>query len=707
MLPSKTTDQRDAFAAGLDSFHNPASVAVVGASANPAKWGHWLAIGAATGAHRRPVYLVNTQGSEIAGITSLTSLAQLPEVPELLAIAVPGAHVLGVIREGLEMGVRAFLVVAAHMDGEAEAAALLKQYGARMIGPNSLGIYSAGGELQLMWGSMQPGSLSIVSQSGQLGSEIAAIGLRAGVGVSRFVSLGNQTDVHAAEIVRSMIGDGQTKTIGLYLEDFTGATELFAAVAAASTAGIRVLLLTTGESDAAQDLAQSHTGAMTSAMDLVDAACRASGAVRVRTPSELVEAASYLDRQPVPAGPRIAVISDSGGQGGIAADAAARLGLEVPSLSPELRERMRPLLSAQASTRNPIDLAGSGEANMSTYAELAHLIAESGEVDAVVLSGYFCSYGFDTPALFDAERVVAERLAEATSVPVLVHAMAPQSEISQLLRDLGVPVTGRIEDALGALSVSLRSAVGPRPAAAPGASIAAGTQSEVREALAVIGVAVPQTRVVRSAAEAAAAARELGGTVVLKAAWLAHKTEAGGVRLGLKGEDQAGMAFAEMHGRIGDGPYTLEQQDTREHVAEFIVAARQDATFGTVISVGFGGTETEIWSDLVSEIAPVDEATADAMIGALRSSRLLDPWRGRPALDRAALASVVSRVSRAVAASPAIRELELNPVRVGVEGALVVDCLAVLDTVGETTPAPALDTAHHITLPDFAGATTR
>lgn len=667
-------------------FGNPTSVAVVGASGDPAKWGHWLAKGAQIGEHRRPVYFVNRSGVEVLGAPSYPTLGELPEVPELVAIAVPGHLVAGVIREALELGSRAFVVVAASMDEEAETAELLRAHGARMIGPNSLGIYAAEGELQLMWGSMRPGSLAIVSQSGQLGSEIAAIGARSGVGVSRFVSLGNQTDMAAAEVVRSIIGDGPTRTIGIYVEDFSDAQNLFAAIREATESGIKVILLTTGASDASRELAQSHTGAMTSSMDLVDAACRAAGALRVRTPAELVQIASYLDRRDAPAGPRVAVISDSGGQGGIAADEAARLGIELPELSPALRGRLEALLTEAASSRNPIDLAGSGEANLDVYAELPRLLAESGEVDAVVVSGYFCSYGHDMVPLIPAEEAVADKLAQVSAVPVVVHAMAPDSAVSQRLRDAGVPVTGRIEDALLALAASQRLQSVQPDLAPAGAQIRAGSQTDIRLALAASGIPFPELRVARDAEEAAAAATELGDTVVLKAAWLAHKTEAGGVALGLRGPSAVRVAFREMHANIGDGDYTIEVQDTREHLAEFIVSARRDPAFGAIVSVGAGGTETEIWGDIAIDIAPVSRAGASEMIARLRSSRLLAPWRGRPALNAESLASIVANLGAALAASPEISEIELNPVRVGVDGALAVDCLAVLSE----TPHPTI-----------------
>lgn len=664
----------------LSVFSTPSSVAVVGASADHAKWGYWLALGALEGRSEREVYLVNRSGAQILDESSARSLSELPTVPELVAIAVPGPLVLPVIREALELGTRAFVVVSARVEDEAEIAELVRVAGAKLIGPNSLGIYSAEGSLQLMWGRMRPGSLAIVSQSGQLGSEIAALGARAGIGISRFVSLGNQIDVQAAGLLRSIAHDARTRTVGVYLEDFSRGGTVFEAVRELRAAGKAVVVLTTGDSVASRDLAKSHTGAMTSPSALVDAACRAAGAVRVRTPAELVQIAALVDRQDPPVGTRVAVISDSGGQGAIAADAADRYGLVLPELSGSLRARLEERLPHGASSRNPIDLAGAGEADLAVYAELSRLLAESGEVDAVVLSGYFGSYGEDAPALLATEREIAHRLARLGGAPITVHAMAPDSAVSAELSALGLLVVGRIEDALAALAGAYHATRPARASIEVEAVVGttdASDQLAVRSRLVQAGLPFPPARIVRDAVAAAEAAAEFGGAVVLKAAWLAHKTEHGGVRLGLCGPDAARNAFAAMHAHLGDGDYTIERQDIREPVVEFIVSARRDPAFGPMVTVGFGGTETEIWQDLSTELAPVDAATARAMIRSLRSARLLDPWRGRPALAAESLAEIVVGLGRVLAASPDLHEIELNPVRVGVDGALTVDCLAI------------------------------
>ncbi|WP_020390495.1 CoA-binding protein [Kribbella catacumbae] len=385
----------------LASFRDPASVAVVGASNNPAKWGYWLARGALGGRHRRDVFLVNHKGSSVLGQPAWRDLGELPSVPELVVVCVPATSAADVIDQGLKLGVPAVLAITARLaDGIAER---VRAAGARLLGPNSLGLYDAAGELQLAWGDFTPGSLAVVSQSGQLGLEIAGLGERLGIGLSRFVSIGNQADLHARELLEDLVDDSATRVVAVYLESFADGNELVRVLSRLTEAGKPVLLLTTGGSDGSQRLARSHTGSLTSALDVVDAACRAAGALRVATPTELVNtAALLLARQPV-RGRRLAVVSDSGGQGGIAADVAVSNGLLFPAFSPELRERLAGVLPAGASVANPVDLAGAGEADLFAYPEAVRLAQESGEVDAMVLSGYFGCYGEDSPSLSQVE----------------------------------------------------------------------------------------------------------------------------------------------------------------------------------------------------------------------------------------------------------------------------------------------------------------
>ncbi|MGH3190984.1 MAG: CoA-binding protein, partial [Streptosporangiaceae bacterium] len=290
--PSRPADSR----AGLAMFHAPASVAVVGASANPAKWGYWLARGALAGRDRRAVYLVNRRGGEILGVPAATALSDLAHVPELVAFCVPPGQVRAMVGEALALGVRGLLGITADVPGTAELAARVAAGGARLIGPASLGLFDAATSLHLAWGNFMPGALAIVSQSGQLGSEIALLAERAGVGISRFVSVGSQLDVTAADLLSDLAGHELTRAVAVYLESFDDGRRIFDAARTLRAAGKPVVLLAAGGSEAGRRAARSHTGAMTSPLELVDAACRAAGTLRAQTPAQLARADKLFKR---------------------------------------------------------------------------------------------------------------------------------------------------------------------------------------------------------------------------------------------------------------------------------------------------------------------------------------------------------------------------------------------------------------------------
>lgn len=666
----------------LRSFRDPRSVAVVGASDNPAKWGYWIARSALLGAHRRTVQLVNRSAGQVQGHPAVPSISALPETPELVVLCVPAAQVEPVVEEALERGARAFLAITSGVADDGRLRERLASVGARLVGPNSLGLFDADTDLQLAWGHFEAGEIGIVSQSGQLGSEIANLAARAGLGVSRFVSVGNQYDVRADEVLEDLIDHDSTRIVALYLESFAGGRDLVRTLRRLRDAGKHTLVLATGASEGSKRLAASHTGSLTSAIDVVDAACRAAGAVRVGTPTELVEVARFLSVADLPAGSRVAVVSDSGGQGGVAADVAGGLGLATPVFSAQLQGVLTDLLPAGASVANPIDLAGAGEADLMMYAEVCERLAASGEVDVVLLSGYLGCYGEDTPALAEQELAVVDRLAPLArnaQVPLVVHTMSTASEALTRMWEHGIPTFSAVESALRAVARARDLSAHPgrdleRPASRhlevqPGYWAA-------RDLLGRLGVPLPPGARVNTAGEARAAADVLRAPYVLKAGWLAHKSELGGVVLGLRSADELADAFAGMHGRLGDGEYVVEEQDERKDVVELLVGARRDRDFGPVVTVGSGGTEAELWRDVRTEMAPVDRDTASAMVDALRSRPLLAGWRGKPGVDVPALVDVIVAASVAVTADPTLAELEINPVRVSPAGALAVDALA-------------------------------
>lgn len=473
----------------LAVFSNPRSVAVVGASADPTKWGYWIARGALRGAHRREVHLVNASGAVIAGHPTVRSLSDLEVAPELVVLCAPARSVPAVVDEALALGVKGFLGISSQIDAvndqpglEQMLAARIRSAGARIVGPNCLGIYDAATDLELTWGSFVPGSVAIVSQSGQLSLELAGLAGHAGLGVSRFVSVGNQVDVTATELLADLVTHDATKAVVVYLESFAKGRDLLAVMAKLRAAGKPVVVLTVGASDASRDAARSHTGALTTSTDIVKAACRSAGAVFVETPAQAIDLAHLLLGSPLPRGRRVAVVSDSGGQGALAADTLTREGLVVPRLSSATAKRLEELLPAGAGVANPVDLAGAGEQDLDTYSRIVEILLGSGEVDTVVLSGYFGCYGTDTPALIDRELEVVAGLAESVRLhqrPVLVHSMSYGSDAVRHLRSQAVPTLPTID----AVARALAQATQIIKAGPSGAAVPIGPAAEVGQAL--------------------------------------------------------------------------------------------------------------------------------------------------------------------------------------------------------------------------------
>ena len=540
----------------LSPLYEPRSVAVLGASDDPTKWGQWIAAGALRGAHRRDVWLVNRKGGEILGRRAYTSLAEIPGAPDLVVISLPASAFEQAIDDSLAAGARAIVAITAGLGeideaGKAREAAVVDRVrgaGAVMVGPNCLGIYDAAAELDVGSNAFTPGSLGIISQSGNLALEVSLLAGEYGIGVSRFTSLGNQADIEAAELVESYAADEHTRVIGVYCEDFRDGRAFARASAAAVAAGKQVVLLAAGGSEAGARAAASHTGALASDAAAVEAACRAANILRVATPKELVDRALASLSPNRPHGRRVAIVGDGGGTGVVTADLVTQAGLELPELSAPLADRLR-AISPTIITANPVDLAGAGEVDFWNFERVTRTVLESGEVDSVLFAGYFGGYSEMNPDFIAKESDVAHAIAESATASgrlLLAQAMYWASKPAQVLRDGGVPVYRDIEGAvstLAALVVQGESATPVVPVVGePAVPVSGDGYFESRELLAAGGVPFGSAIRVESVGDARAAAATLGYPVVLKALGLLHKSDAGGVALGLA--DDAAVAAA-------------------------------------------------------------------------------------------------------------------------------------------------------------------
>ncbi|QES58519.1 CoA-binding protein [Streptomyces venezuelae] len=693
----------------LTALFDPRSVAVVGASDDPAKYGHAVASQALRAPGRRPVHLVNRRGGTVLGRTAATSLTAVGEPVDLVVVSVPGAGFEAAVDEALACGAKAIVAITA---GFAEAgpaglarqravAARVRAAGAVLVGPNCLGIADNTTELYLASDRFAPGGVALLSQSGNLALELQLRGEPHGLGFSRFVSLGNQADVTLVDLVEDCARHEATSAIAVYAEDF-GDGRAFAAAAAA--AGKPVVLLTAGRGTASARSAQSHTGALTTSADVVAAACRDAGIELVRTPREMtvvLAGLAGLGPGPRPRGRRTAVFTDGGGHGAVAADAAEDAGLDVPELGGPTQDTLRTVLWEQSSVGNPVDLAGMGEQRPLSYADTVGALLSADEVDAVLMTGYFGGYTASDGGLGGGQNggsVLAEGEARAakeivahltvTPKPLVVQSMYPQSPSCRVLAGAGVPVFAATEDAARALAAMTggtargREAADSGPGVPPLPSAAAPLADPgyhgVRALLDAAGVPFPAAREITDEAGLLAAAAEFDGPYVLKALHVLHKSDAGGVALRLADRDALLAAYREMHARLGAPAYSVEAMAGLDDGIELIVGVNQDPRFGPVALVGLGGVLTETLRDVAFALAPVPAARAEALLRGLRSAALLDGVRGRPAVDVAAAAAVVERITTVAAAHPEIAELEVNPLLVRPDGALALDARAVL-----------------------------
>jgi acyl-CoA synthetase (NDP forming) len=667
----------------LRPLFDPASVAILGASDDPAKWGNWLARGALRGAGRRPVYLVNRNGGEVLGNRAYRSVSELPEAPELVVIAVPAAGFEQAVDDSLAMGARALVGITAGLgeaggDAAARERALVQRVrdaGAMLLGPNCLGVYDASSDLGLASNEFPPGSIGLISQSGNLALELGLMSRRYSLGFSRFASIGNQADLDLAELVASYAEHPATELIALYAEDFRDGRAFAAAAAAAQKP---VILITVGRSDASARAARSHTGALVSSLSTVRAACRGAGVHLVSTPAEMIDLAQALLQPRRLAGRRIAVLGDGGGHGAIACDVAVDMGLELPVLSDGLQARLAAMLPAMSSVRNPIDLAGAGEADFSSYSRVARGLLEADELDGVLMTGYFGGYSQYSEEFAETETEVGHEIARAaveTGKPLVAQSMYADDPPNVALREGGVPVYWTIEAAAASLAAleQMPAATGPPALPEPVTGPLDAGYFGSRALLADAGVPFVAARNARTREDVLAAAAEVGYPVVLKALGLLHKSDAGGVRVGLADADALAAAWSDMEGRLSPPEYSVEAMAPLADGIELIVGARRDPRFGPVALVGLGGVYAELLGDVGVALAPLDRGEAVKLLESLQGAAVLKGARGRAAVDIGAAADAAVALSRLAAARPDIAEIEVNPLLVTPEGALALD----------------------------------
>lgn len=675
----------------LSALFEPRAVAIVGASNDESKYGNWISVQALRTPRHRPVYLVNRRGEPVLGEPTYRKLADVPGPVDLVVITVPAAGFETAVDNALAAGAKAIVGITAGFaelgdagrEREAALAQRIRDAGAVLLGPNCLGVLDSTSGLYLASNPFPSGGVALLSQSGNMALELSKFLMDRDLGFSRFASLGNQADVGVADLIRACTTHPGTEQIAVYCEDFGDGRDFVDAAAGAVAAGKPVVLLTVGGSAASVRGAQSHTGALTSDLAVIDAACRAAGVDRVTSLREMADLLAVLHAfGPAPAR-RVAVLADGGGHASLAADIAESNGLSVPEFGPELRDALRAELTPSAGVGNPIDLAGAGEQDITSFGRTLDLVLADPNTDAVLVTGYFGGYGDYGDRLADAEldtaRVMAAH-ARDHGKPVVVHTMCASSRAADELRAHGVPVHREVDTAARTLGLLARHTThDPRPPALPepAAPIQADGYWDARELLRVGGVRFPDARLVDTAA-ATTAATDLGFPVVVKALGLLHKSDAGGVALGLSDVDAVAAAVADMSARLDPPGFCVEAMADLRDGVELIVGVRRDPRFGPIAMVGLGGVFTEVLGDVAFALAPVGAADARDLLRRLKSAALLDGVRGRKPVDLDALADTIAAITSVAAGHPEIAELEVNPLLATPTGCLGLDARIVL-----------------------------
>ena len=685
----------------LDCILRPASIAVIGASRQKGTIGWQIVDNLLAHGFHGNVYPVNPHAPSIHSIRSYPSVADLPEVPELAVVVVPKGAVRGVVEECGDAGVGGVVVISAGFkevggSGIEEERALLeivRGHGMRMVGPNCMGVLNTADETSMnatFAPTMPPpGSIAFMSQSGAMGVTILDYAAEYGIGISQFVSMGNKADVSGNDLLDYWGEDDRVSVMLLYLENF-GNPRRFTRIAREVTRRKPVIAVKAGRSRAGARAASSHTGAM-AAMDVAtDALFAQCGVLRVDTVEELFDAAMAFGNAPMPAGPRVAIVTNAGGPGIIIADACEARGLEVAPLSRGAQERLREVLPEEASVANPVDMIASAGAE--EYRAVLEIVLEDDEVDAVI-AAFVPPLGIDSADIARAIRQVTEGAAKPAMAVLMGREGLPRGMAE--LHEARIPAYIFPESAaraLAAMEKHRRWLDRPTGRVRTFEDVDAGRATrvleraasegrnllpvpEAMELLETYGIPVAPYRTVEDADGAAGAAYELGFPVVLKAVapGLSHKTEAGAVALDLEDEEDVRKAYREMERGAREWPDGAEM--TGAVVQPMIAGGREtilgmtlEPNFGPLIMFGLGGIYVEALGDVTFRVQPVTDVDAREMTRSIRGAKLLEGVRGEPGVDFDRLTEVLQRVSQLVGDHPEIQELDVNPFLVFPEG---------------------------------------
>lgn len=697
----------------LDVLLNPASIAVVGASSNPMKLGGRPIAYMKKLGYRGALYPVNPKTAEVQGLPAYPSLSAIGQPVDLAIIAAPAAMVEDTICEGIAVGVKAFVVFSsgfAELSAEGAAIqsrlrALCDAAGVMLLGPNCLGAINIRSRVIASFTTAMEehdlieGGFAFVSQSGALGAYWLDMVFQRGIGVSSWIATGNEAGVTVADAIHHLAHDPHTRVIGCYIEDIKDGPSFREAARAAIAAGKPILLIKAGRSQTGAAAAASHTGALAGEDARYQALFDQIGIVRVSSLLEMGDVARLVLMQPTPTGRNIGVISVSGGAGVLLADELDEAGFKVPPFDAETCNRINAVLPDYVSANNPLDVTGGVAADSSIFGRVLDTLGTAPDHDSfVVFIGLMGSISADL------SQSLVRAFAKVGKQVVVVWIGARPDVVAELERN-GLPVYPDIPQAVVAMARArdlvdsqgradaLAGRVWPAPLPAPRRTCEARSEVHAQDFIrAHCALRFPTQVLVQTPDDARAALSRLTAPLAIKlqSPDMMHKSEHGGIRLGLTSAADIAVAVADMVNIAKAGALRLDGillQEMTPVAQELIVGFRRDPVFGALLLIGRGGVEVELRPDRAMAYLPMPPQAIDAMIRGLDSAPLFSGFRGGPTGDIAALATELSRLGDAFAADDSIEEIEINPLALSRDGQFIaLDALSLHRTAGHPQP---------------------
>lgn len=726
MVKKSEMRNRVATVASLKPMFEPRGVAVIGASRDPDSVGHRILVSLIDAKFNGPVYPVNPSADTVASVPAYDSVLDVEGSVDLAVIAVPPSFVEEVVDECHEKGVRSLIVVTAGYseigeEGVARQRALRDRvfgHGMRMIGPNCLGLINTDPDVRLnaSFAPLYPrqGNVAMASQSGALGVAILDYATSRGIGFSSFVSVGNKADVTGNDLIQYWEDDEHTDVILLYMESF-GNPRRFARLTRRAGLKKPIVVIKGGRSEAGRKAASSHTAALASPSVAVDALFKQAGIIPVDSLESMFNVAVLLSEQPLPEGPRVAIVTNSGGPGILTTDACEASGLSLAAFNETTTEALDELLPDAASLSNPVDMVAA--AGPEQYRDVLSLVLQDPGVDAVIV--------IYTPLALSPPEAIARAVEEGVRAglgnadrekPVAGVFIEPEGRRTELeVEGRRIPTYRFPEDAARALGRAQEFGAWKRnyrtdPPRIPrledfdddrARSVCQDVAEDdegwlgLEDTLALLeaaGISMAESRLTHDPDEAVQAARDIGYPVVLKMSsrTLVHKTEWDGIELNVQSDDGVRESYAAITGRLKEAGKASELegmavQKQIERGTELMVGMTEDEVFGPLVTFGLGGIHVEILEDVVVRITPLTDHDVNAMINGIKGRKLLEGYRGHPPADREALKDLLFRVSRLVENVPEIKEMDMNPLKAlpPDEGYVVLDARVRVESVEE------------------------